>query len=433
VAQTVVRGSHDDPTSLARAPRAGILDSLRGPPLRAFLICLVCLTFANLDHSLFAFVLTEISAFYGWSVVERGWYIALTFLIAGVLIIRIGIAADRVGRRRLLLGSMTLAPPLVAALSWAPGTVSLLVLRALGFAAAGAASPIGGTIVLEETPSRLRGLTTGILQVAYPLGWFVASLLVPVVYAAFGWRRVFLIALVGVPLTLLVWYYLREPPAWQAAMAERGTQRRAAGIGQLFAPEYRYRTLMLLLGQFLQVFAYGTTILLTAYFRESRGWSADDAIHIVGLSYGIGAVGYVAAAFTGEFLLNRRDVIVVWCLLGAVAFAAMVWLTDRWWPTVIAYGTMTFFFYGATAVIFTFMAENFPAHLRATGLSFSGSFGVNLGIALGPLGLSYGIALLGSWELAFTLFGVVPIALAALSYLGLERVPQACDSADQRV
>jgi MFS family permease len=406
-------------------------DSIRSYPLRAFLICLVCLTFANLDHSLFAFVLTEISAFYGWSIVERGWYIALTFLIAGVLIVRIGIEADRIGRRLVLLGSMSLAPPLVAALFWAPGTVSLLVLRTLGFAAAGAAAPISGTIVLEETPPRLRGLATGILQIAYPLGWFVASLLVPVVYAAFGWRHVFLIALVGVPFALLVWLYLREPPAWRAAIAENVARGRAAGIAQLFAPEYRYRTLMLLLGQFLQVFAYGTTILLTAYFREARGWSASDAIHIVGLSYGIGALGYVAAAFVGEFLLNRRDVIVIWCLLGAVAFAMMVWLTELWWTTVIAYGAMTFFFYGATAVIFTFMAESFPAHLRATGLSFSGSFGVNLGIALGPLGLSYGIGLLGSWELAFTAFGVVPIVLAALAYLGLERLPQPRDGADR--
>ena len=63
-----------------------MFNAIRGYPLRAFLICLVCLTFANLDHSLFAFVLTEISAEYGWSLVERGWFIALTFLVAAVII-----------------------------------------------------------------------------------------------------------------------------------------------------------------------------------------------------------------------------------------------------------------------------------------------------------------------------------------------------------
>ena len=400
-------------------------DTMRGYPLRAFLICLVCLTFANLDHSLFAFVLTELTEHFNWGIVERGWYIAITFMVAGVLIVQAGVLADRIGRRRVLLGSMVSAPFFVAALYFAPGTVSLLVLRTLGFAAAGAAAPISGTVVVEETPVRLRGLFAGILQIAYPLGWFVASLLVPLVYVAFGWRYVFFISLVGLPFAWLVWRYLREPPAWQEAADERAaTGGRHASIAELFEPQYRYRTLMLLLGQFLQVFAYGTTILLTAYFREARGWSAADAIQIVGLSYGVGALGYVAAAFAGEFLMNRRDVIVVWCALGAAAFAAMIWLTEAWWPTVIAYCAMTFFFYGATAVIFAFMAENFPAHLRATGLSFSGSLGVNLGIALGPLALSYGIALFGDWRMAYTIFGVVPIALAALTYLGLQRLPQ---------
>lgn len=404
-----------------------MLTAIRGYPLRAFLICLVCLTFANLDHSLFAFVLTEISTDFGWGLVERGWYLAVTFFVAGLIIMQAGVLADRFGRRRVLLGSMVAAPFFVAGLFWVPGTLSLLILRTLGFSTAGAAAPISGTIVVEEVPARLRGLFTGILQTAYPLGWFAASLIVPAVYTALGWRYVFFVALVGLPFAWLVWKYLREPPVWHAAVAERAANGTRAGIRELFTPEYRYRTLMLLLGQFLQVFAYGTTFLLTAYFREARGWSAEDSIHMVGLSYGIGALGYVAAAVVGEFLMNRRDVIVLWCALGSLAFAAMIWLAHGWWQTVLAYGAMTFFFYGATAVIFTFMAENFPAHLRATGLSFSGSFGVNLGIALGPLALSYAIGGLGSWEAAYTLCGIVPVALAALTYLGLRRLPQPRD------
>ncbi len=404
-----------------------MLGVIRGYPLRAFLVCLVCLTFANLDHSLFAFVLTEISEAYGWTVVERGWFLAMTFLAAAVIIMRAGVLADRIGRRPVLLASMLTAPFLVAAMFWAPGTLSLLILRTLGFSAAGAAAPISGTVVLEEVPARLRGLFTGVLQVAYPLGWFAASLIVPAVYVAFGWRYVFFVGLVGLPFAWLVWRYLREPPAWRAAAAEREREGTRTGVGMLLIPEYRYRTLMLLLGQFLQVFAYGSTFLLTAYFREARGWSAEDAIHMVGLSYGIGALGYIAAAVVGEFVMNRRDVIVLWCSLGSLAFAAMIWWAEGWGQTVLTYGTMTFFFYGATAVIFTFMAESFPAHLRATGLSFSGSVGVNLGIALGPLALSYAIGRLGSWEAAYTLCGIVPVALAAVTYLGLRRLPQPRD------
>lgn len=406
---------------------AGVWTAVRGYPLRAFLICLIGVTFANLDHSLFAFVLTELAEAYDWGIVERGWYIAITFLVAGVLIAQAGVLADRIGRKAMLVGSMLTAPVFVAALFWAPGTLSVLALRTLGFATAGVQSPLTGTVVIEEAPARYRGLLAGVLQIGYPLGWFLASLLVPLVYHVFGWRYVFFIGLVGLPFAWVVWRYLREPPAWQAAAAERAAAGARVGIGELFRPQYRYRTLMLLLGQFLQVFAYGSTILLTAYFREARAWPPEDAIHIVGLSYGVGALGYVAAAVVGEFLMNRRNVIVLWCALGSAAFFAMIWLAEGWWQTMIAYCAMTFFFYGATAVIFPFLAENFPAHLRATGVSFSGSFGVNLGIALGPLALSYAIGATGSWEWAFTLCGAVPVALAAVAYLGLAPLPQPRD------
>ncbi len=53
----------------------GLRECLRqvsGHSWRVFLICLIGVTFANLDHSLFTFVLTELSAEFGWSDLERG-------------------------------------------------------------------------------------------------------------------------------------------------------------------------------------------------------------------------------------------------------------------------------------------------------------------------------------------------------------------------
>ena len=98
----------------------------------------------------------------------------------------------------------------------------------------------------------------------------------------------------------------------------------------LFAPGLRKKTILLFLGQFLYVFAYGSTILLVAYFRESLGWDAETAIQTVGFSFGVGAFGYVAAAFVGEFVISRRNTIVIWAICGGVAFAAMIWLAEGW-------------------------------------------------------------------------------------------------------
>jgi len=163
--------------------------------------------------------------------------------------------------------------------------------------------------------------------------------------------------------------------------------------------------------------------MLTPYFREARGWEAREAIELVGLSFLIGTFGYILAAWFGEFLISRRNTIVAWCWLGGLAFGVMIWFTEGWWSTFLAFSTMTFFFYGAYAVMFTFIAENFPVDLRATAASFASSFAVELGLGLGPFALAWAIGRVG-WEMAFTWCAVVPVVLAGATFLALKPVPR---------
>jgi len=401
----------------------GLLAGVPGNTYKVFFICLIGVTFANLDHSLFTFVLTEISEEFGWSVVDRGRYIAITFIVSGLIVTQLGVLTDRFGRKTMLLGATLLTPLFVGALTWVPNTLSLVIARSLGFAAAGAQSPITITMVMEESPARLRGLFSGILQIGFPIGFFLASFLVPWVYQAWGWRYIFLLSFLFLPYAWIIARYLREPAAWVAARDKRKDGHTHPNTLALFAPGLRRKTILLFLGQFLYVFAYGSTILLTAYFRESLGWDAGTAIQTVGLSFGIGAFGYIAAAFVGEFFISRRNTIAIWCLFGGLAFAAMIWLADGRAQIMVSFGAMTFFFYGAYAVIATFIAENYPAELRATAASFSGSFAVNLGLGLGPFGLSEVIAVL-DWKWAFTLCAMIPVIVAGCTFLALKPVPR---------
>ncbi len=390
---------------------------------RVFFICLIGVTFANFDHSLFTFVLTEFSEEFGWSLEARGWYIFITFLLAGLIITQLGVLTDRLGRKKMLLSTTMLMPIFVAVLTFVPNTLTLIIARTIGFSLAGAQSPITITTVLEESPSRLRGLFSGVLQIGFPIGFFLASLLVPWVMINWGWRYIFLLALLFLPYIWVIHRYLREPAAWVAARDRRAQGEAHPSTRELFRPDLRRKTILLFLGQFLYVFAYGTTILLTAYFRESLGWGAEQAIKTVGLSFLVGAFGYVAAAVVGEFLMSRRNAIVLWCCLGGVAFAAMVWLAESYQMILLTFCTMTFFFYGAYAVIATFIAENFPPELRATAASFSGSLAIELGLGGGPLVVSYIIAA-SNWQWGFTWCAVLPVLLAALIFLRLKPVPR---------
>ena len=83
---------------------------------------------------------------------------------------------------------------------------------------------------------------------------------------------------------------------------------------------------------------------------------------------------------------------------------------------------MCIFFYGASAVKFAYVAEVFPTKLRATGLAVCSSFAVNLGIAIGPLLITYGVEHLG-WNIAFSTVVAIPMLCSGLFYLTLTPIP----------
>lgn len=418
------------------ADQRSFWSQIRGYPLQAFLVCLCGVSLENMDQALFSFVLPQMTKEFGWSVVERGWYIALTFTFAGIGIAALGNLTDRVGRKSVFQFSMLIGSLFVAAIHFAQTTAQVLVLRALGFATGGIQSPVVGTIVVEEAPPRYRGLMSGVLQIGYPIGWFLASQLVVLVLANYGWREVFLLSLLSIPYMVMIQLFLRETGAFTRSKEARATALRDNTVlenkhkqphfTELFSPQMRFKTIMLFFGEFFHVFAYGSTILLTAYFQEFRGWTPTQAVSLVGYSYGVGAIGYVLAAIVGEFLLSRRNTNILWAWLGAAAFAVLIWVATSWWATALSFCIMTIFFYGATAVKFTFIAENFPTRLRATGVTFAGSLAVNLGVAFGPLALSYAVQHLG-WNLAYTICGILPIFVSGMFFLSLPARPKEID------
>ncbi len=413
---------HNEPASLNH-----FWQSVKGYPLRAFLICLCGVSLENMDQAIYQFVFPQIIKTYGWTTEQAGYYSAVVFILAGLSIAALGALTDRVGRKRVFQSSMIVGSFFVALMYWGRSTFSLLALRTIGFATGGIQSPIVGTIVVEETPKRYRGLLSGILQVGYPLGFFLASQLCLFLIGYFGndswqngaWRYAFFISLLSIPYYFIISKFLREPAAFVAARESQDKPR----FTELFSPALRFTTIMLFLGEFFHVFAYGTTLWLNLYFQRHRHWTPADAVSIVGISYLVGSIGYIVAAIVGEFVMKRRNVIILWAQLGALSFAALIWWAESWWSVMVSYCLMTIFFYGTTAVKFTFIAENFPTRLRATGVTFAGSLAVNLGIAFGPLAMGLTVERWG-WNWAYTVCGIASIFASGLFFLALSSDPQ---------
>ena len=401
---------------------AAAITEARGYPSRAFLICLAAYAFSQMDLALFGYAVPSMRQEFGVDLKVMGWVISGSFVLGGVLLVWLALLTDRLGRKRMLGLSIVSSSVFIVLHALAPNVLALALLRGLGIATGGLTYPVTGAIVVEEAPARLRGIFAGLLQTGYPLGWFLASLLAAPILAVYGWRPLFFVGLLSIPFIFVVQRYLRESTRFRPpAPSER------ASLGELFTPDMRRRTATLFCAQFMFVAAYGgTAILFPTYFVESRGFAIGSSAYLVGIGNLVGVLGYLLAAVVGEFVITRRTTVVLWTLLGALAFLWLVWGTEAYADSVLAFGVMAMFFYGTAAVKFAYVAEIFPTRLRATGLAFCGSLAVTLGTAVGPLTISYSVEHIG-WDRAFSLFGALPLFVAGLLYLLLKPVPSGID------
>lgn len=400
-----------------------ILALARGYPTRLWLTCFGAYALSQMDLALWSYALPVIRVEFDMSRTGIGVLTGAAFGLGGVALVWLGMLADRIGRKKTMIGGIVAASVFVAAHGLAMNPVALGALRAASMASGGLLYPATGALVAEEAPAKIRGLMTGLLQVAYPLGWFLASMLAVLVLADHGWRVLFIAGLIGLPFALVVKRAVRESSRFVAPAANAPRP----SLGALFAPGIRRRTVTLFLAQYFFVIAYGGAFIFSPlYFHEARGFDIAGTATLVGLSNLIGVLGYFLAAWVGEFHPTRRTTTVVWTLLGSVFFVVFLWFTDGYAASMVAFSVMAVFLLGAAAVKFAYIAELFPTHLRATGLAFCGSFAVSLGQATGPALIGW-LADTQGWNVAMFVGGALPLLVAGILYLYLKPLPSGLD------
>ena len=400
---------------------------IRGYPLTAFIVCLFAYATAQMDLALFGYAIPAIREEFGLSLTGVMSVVSSSFLIGGALIVWLGLWTDRVGRRGMFQLSLVGSSFLIALHSIVPNTVSLALLRGGSIAVGGLSYPVTGAVIAEEFPARYRGMFLGLLQIGYPLGWALASLWAAWLLSQHGWRMLFLVGLVSLPYVWVVRHFIREPKRFEQSEHQGAARPR---LRELWAPGVRRRAILLFCAQFMFVCAYAASIFLfPSFLREARGLEAFDFSLLIGAGNAIGVLGYILAAVTGEFLMTRRNTVVLWTLTGAVLFQVLVWWASDFGEMLLAYGLMSMFFYGSAAVKFAYMAEVFPTRLRATAMATCGSLAVTLGSALGPLGASVAIESWG-WDLGYSILIGIPLAVAGLLYLLLTPIPSGLEVED---
>jgi sugar phosphate permease len=314
-----------------------------------------------------------------------------------------GALSDRVGERLVLAIGPAVGGAALAVVALTSGYATLLAATVVAGMFAAAATSGSGRAVFGWFPRAERGLALGLRQTAVPVGAAAASFTLPALAAATSLDSALLVlagALLVSALAAALW--LRDPPPRRSAARPAPPAVRDPRIWRLGVA-----SALLIVGQI------GVTSLLVLYLHFERGWPATQAAAALGVVQLGGAVARVAA---GRWSDHRDERVEPFRRLAATAGGLL--LT----AALLAH---------APAVVFVplLMAGGMFA-MSWNGLSFTAaaeiSGGAQAGRAMGlqntvmrlagagvPLALG-ALASSVSWQLAFVVMGLAPLAGGAL-------------------
>jgi AAHS family 4-hydroxybenzoate transporter-like MFS transporter len=425
-------------------------------PIRSFQILIAVLSgiiaiVDGFDTQIIALIAPQISQQWHVPIASFGvvFSIGLFGAVTGMAIF--GTIGDRIGRKPILLISMTMFGVISLATPLANSLGALMAFRFATGLGLGGAIPMIVATVAEYTPVRMRTTAVSLAFCGFPLGIVVASAVTPGLMKAFDWPVMFVIG-GAIPLLLLPILAAVYPESVRVLVAKHRhaafdkviKRLDIAGLGSRdvtmrdSAPRTPVRTL------FSDGRATGTLLLWTtlflslmlAYFLNSWVAIVAQAAGFDGATAIFGVAMLNLGGILGCFALGRLSdryhasaVLGAGYLIGAVAIAAIGQVGGS---GVLLLGTALvagFFTLGAQLCTIPMSANFYPAAERATGVGWCTGVG-RIGGIIGP---SVGGALVGAGFAAPAIFafaGTVSLAAAlAVFAMGWFVVRTRADSA----
>lgn len=271
--------------------------------------------------------------------------------VRGDFIVALGVVAvaDRKGRRMVTLGAIALGCLLNATSALAPTLEILVATQLVGRGFLTGAAILIGIIAAEEMPAGCRAYAVSVLAIVGAIGAGTALLALPLADLGDGrgWRLLFVLALLGLPLVALFGRHLPESrrfrtPHRDVRLAGHGRRLWLLGIsallfGLFLAPASQYQTVFLrrergFSAARISLFAIGTNvwggigIVAGGRLADVRGRRLVAAIGIVG---GVGAT--VAMFFSAGWTIWAWSV--VGSIIGAVTVPALGVYGPELFPT----------------------------------------------------------------------------------------------------
>lgn len=356
-----------------------------------------------------------------------GLTIAMTLLGWGVGGIVGGIVADYLGRRKVLLLSITLYSIFTGLSAFAWNWESFLILRLLTGVTLGSEWGTGTSLVAEMWPAHARAKAAGLMQCGLGLGFFVASaawhFIAPL--GADSWRYMFLLGVLPAFFALWLRRGVPESDKWTKVASRRASLQAQTSLSdeektytkftlrQILAdPKLRRLTILGSIMSTVTTLAWwGISTWVPAYvgsIAAAEGRSPESYASTAGMIYNVGAIaGYVSLGFAADRFGRKGTVFTYFAASLIMTPVLFLWTSDLTLVLLLC-AVNGFFTLGQYTWMPVWLPEFYPTHLRATGAAFV--FNAARFIAfLGPLLAGTIIATLGGYGTAATVVGLIYI------------------------
>jgi MFS family permease len=392
-----------------------------------------------MDFMLYTMAVGELRRYFGFGDDMAGFLGTVTLVMSGVGGAIFGYVADRFGRTRALMGTILIFSFASLGAATSQSVLQLLFWRSVLGIGMGGEWASGAVLVSETWPAALRNKAISIMQSGWALGYMMASIAAAIVFGipSLGddaWRWLFVLGVVPAFFTLWIRRYIREPESWSS---RRQTSSGASPFAAIFGPTLIRRTLLIIaLGSAVQFANWGLFFWLPQFLARPVA-QGGAGMGIVGslpwiIPVQLGAyAGYLTFGFIAD-RIGRRQAFVLYMVAAALLVPIYGQMARSPFVLLLLGPLLGYFGYGYFSMFGGFVAELYPAAVRATGQGTSYNIGRMAGavapFTIGVIATQPGIGI----GLALSVTSAFFLLAAALVFTLPDRSGQPLDETETR-
>lgn len=312
------------------------------------------------DFFILVFLLSDIASAFHVDVEQVTLAILLTLAVRPIGALIFGRAAEKYGRRPILMLNIICFSLFELLSAAAPSLLIFLLLRVLYGVAMGGIWGVASSLTMETIPDRSRGLMSGIFQAGYPFGYLLAAVIYGLFAQWLGWRGMFVIGAIPIVLLPYIYFYVPESPVWLAAKAH---SQSGMPLWPVLRRNWKLCIYLVVLMAAFNFFSHGTQDLYPTFLKVQHGFSAN-VISIIAVSYNIASIAGGIFFGTLSERIGRKRAIMLAALLALPVIPLWAFSGGSLMLGIGAF-LMQFMVQGAWGVIPTYLNELVPASARA--------------------------------------------------------------------